>query len=210
MKTKLLFLQDAYLTACETRVLSCERVGELCRVVVEETPFFPAGGGQPGDVGTLGDAKVFDVVEDGQVYHLTDRPLTVGAAVKAEIDWSVRFSRMQNHTGEHLLCGLAHTLYGCENVGFHLTDECVIFDLSKPLTDAQVEELQTRAMEAVYENRAIFAASAGEVGEYRSKLEADDSHSDFRRIAPPWRHTPDVGMRKKRVCRLSQDRRHDA
>jgi len=82
---------------------------------------------------------------------------------------------MQNHTGEHLLCGLAHTLYGCENVGFHLTDECVIFDLSKPLTDAQVEELQTRAMEAVYENRAIFAASAGFVGEYRSKLDADDS-----------------------------------
>lgn len=175
MKTKLLFLENAYTTACQATVRSCEAAGDGFRVVVDQTPFFPSGGGQPGDVGKLGDAKVFDVVEDGEVYHLTDRPLPVGEEVMAEIDWDIRLTRMQNHTGEHLLCGIAHTLYGCENVGFHLTDECVVFDLSKPLTEAQVEELQTRAMEAVYENREIFAKSAGVVGEYRSKLDADDS-----------------------------------
>ncbi len=175
MKTKLLYLDDCYTKACTATVLSCEAQGDGFRVVLDQTPFFPSGGGQPGDVGTINDAIVSDVVEDGEVYHLTDRPLPVGEEVVAEIDWDIRRTRMQNHTGEHLLCGLAHTLYGYENVGFHLTDECVIFDLSGPLTEAQVEELQTRAMEAVYENRAIFAKSAREVGEYRSKLDEDDS-----------------------------------
>lgn len=173
--SELLYLKDAYQARCSAVVQACTPAGEGFFVVLDQTVFFPEGGGQPSDVGRIGTANVLDVREmGGTVVHLTDAPLCVGDEVSAEIDFALRFSRMQNHTGEHLLCGLAHRMYGCENVGFHLTDDVVTFDLDKLLSDAQVAELQEAAMRAVYENREVTAVSAQFVEEYRSKLEADE------------------------------------
>ena len=199
---ELLYLKDAYQTACEATVCACSRAGENFRVVLNQTVFFPAGGGQPADVGMLGNARVLDVrEEDGAVVHITDAPLCVGECVRAEIDWDVRFSRMQNHTGEHLLCGLAHRMYGCENVGFHLTDAVVTFDLDLPLTSAQVDALQVAAMRAVYENREVTCVSAQFVEDYRSKLEADaglrvviiDGYDKCACCAPHVKRTGEIG-----------------
>ena len=113
--------------------------------------------------------------EGGAIWHQTDRPLPAGGNVRGEIDWEVCFSRMQCHTGEHIVSGLFHTLYGLENVGFHLGEEEITIDLSGPVTWADVQEVERRANRAVSENVPVVCAYPApeelEHLEYRSKLD---------------------------------------
>ena len=85
---------------------------------LDQTAYYPEGGGQPYDIGMLGGVKVLEVHEkDGHVVHETEAPLTVGGTVTGEIDWQRRYDHMQNHSGEHLFSGLLHRHYGYDNVG---------------------------------------------------------------------------------------------
>lgn len=153
-----LYEQDAYCRAFEAVVLSCEPCKRGFAVVLDRTAFFPEGGGQPADRGTLGGAAVADVqIENGIVTHTVECPLTAGETVHGEIDWPCRFARMQHHTGEHLISGLLHTLYGLDNVGFHLNDTLVTLDVSGPLDAQQIAAAELAANRAVYENRAVTA-----------------------------------------------------
>ena len=88
--------------------------GETCfAVILDRTAFFPEQGGQKADRGTLGGAKILDVtIRDGIITHLVDAPLSVGSTVTGTVDWARRFDFMQQHTGEHMLSGLAHRLFG--------------------------------------------------------------------------------------------------
>ncbi|MBS2673951.1 metal-dependent hydrolase, partial [Salmonella enterica subsp. enterica serovar Typhimurium] len=89
-------------------------------VVLDRTAFFPEGGGQPCDTGRLGGARVLAVHTDGEtITHTTDAPLTAGETVDGCLDWPARLDAMQQHTGEHILSGALHRLFGAENVGFH-------------------------------------------------------------------------------------------
>lgn len=80
--------------------------------------------------------------KDGDVIHYTSEPLQEGAAVTGKIDWEIRFSRMQQHTAEHILSGLAHSIFGYQNVGFHLSDEICTMDFSGPVTKEEMEEIE--------------------------------------------------------------------
>ncbi len=171
---------DSHLRRFEARVLSCESSGDRWRVLLDQTAFFPEGGGQAADPGTLGGAEVLDVQEEPEgIAHYLDNPLTAGETVIGEIHWPVRFRRMQNHSGEHILSGLAHRLYGYENVGFHLGEDVVTIDLSGELTWPQLLELERLANEAVWKNVPIRAEYPDpEVLkdlEYRSKLELTEN-----------------------------------
>ena len=148
--TQKLYETDAYVQEFAAAVLSCTPAKGGYAVVLDRTAFFPEGGGQPCDLGTLGTAKVTDVHTDGAtITHTTDAPLEPGTAVTGRIDWPRRLDAMQQHTGEHILSGILHRLFGAENVGFHIGTPYVRMDTSIPLSAAQLARAEAEANAAV-------------------------------------------------------------
>lgn len=173
-----LYDQDSHCRSFSATVLSCTPGGPArWHVVLDQTAFFPEGGGQPADQGTLNQqVHVLDVREKGEeIVHITDAPLTPGAAVQGELDWALRFRRMQCHSGEHVISGLAHRLYGCTNVGFHMGEESVILDFDKELTPDQITHIEDLANQVITDNRPVTAAYPDPAIlttlDYRSKLD---------------------------------------
>ena len=126
----------------------------------------------------MGEATVIDVQETkGEIYHTTDKPLTVGETVTGVLDWERRFDYMQQHTGEHIVSGVAHRLFGCENVGFHLSEDIVTVDFDKNLTREQILQIESEANEAVFANAKVNAffpdKETLKTLEYRSKKEIE-------------------------------------
>lgn len=125
-------------------------------ILLDRTAFFPEEGGQGADHGRLGDANVTDVRLSGdEILHITDAPLPVGAEVEGCLDAARRRRHMQVHTGEHILSGVLHTLFGATNVGFHLGDGEVTLDLDIPLAEKELAAAEEAANRAVFENRAV-------------------------------------------------------
>ena len=153
-----LYDKDAYIKEFTATVLSCEAAGDGYAVVLDQTAFFPEEGGQTADSGTLGGARVLDVkLSSGVITHYTDRPLELGACVVGEILWEERFRKMQNHTAEHMLCGICHRLWGCENVGFHLGSRDMTADFDKELSREQLMEAERLVNEAIVANLSVVA-----------------------------------------------------
>ena len=147
-----LFYKDAYRKDFDGVVVSCTKGKKGYEVVLDDTAFYPEGGGQPGDQGTLGDARVLDVHrKEGVVVHYTDKPLDVGSRVHGTIDWQRRFDFMQNHSGEHIYSGLVHKKFGYDNVGFHM-DKVVTVDFSGPMTMEEALEIEKEANQLIYSN----------------------------------------------------------
>ena len=174
--TEKLYERDAYLRRFSATVLDCAPAKGGFAVVLDRTAFYPEGGGQPGDRGTLGGVAVTDTrIADGVVTHLCAAPLAVGAAVEGEIDWARRFDHMQQHSGEHIVSGLICAAKGCNNVGFHLGAESVIIDFDAPLTPAELAEIEAEANAVIWENRPFLVTypdpEALAALEYRSKKE---------------------------------------
>ena len=142
-------------TFCAT-VLSCEATEKGYAVTLDQTAFYPEGGGQACDVGTLGGVKVLDVREKGdQIIHLCDAPLQVGASVEGVLDWDRRFDLMQQHAGEHIVSGIIHKTLGYHNVGFHVGSDVVTIDFDGPITQEQLNDIEKAANEAVWQNLEI-------------------------------------------------------
>ena len=176
METEKLYYQDPYLTAFTARVLTCEPSKTGYLVTLDRTAFYPEGGGQPADHGTLGGAAVTDVHEkDGVIFHTCGAPVETGAAVEGSIDWPRRFDHMQQHSGEHILSGLLCALYDCNNVGFHLGADTVTIDYNRELTWEQVLEAERRANETIWADTPVEitfpSPEALEQLHYRSKKE---------------------------------------
>ena len=172
--TQKIYESDAYVKIFVAKVLDCTSDGDGFLVVLDRTAFFPEGGGQPCDTGTLGDARVLAVHTDGvTITHRTDAPLPVGSEVEGRIDWAARLDAMQQHTGEHILSGTLHRLYGAENVGFHIGDPYVRMDTSIPLTPEQLARAEAEANAAVRADTPVrcWIPDAEELAatEYRSK-----------------------------------------
>ena len=176
MKTKKLYDIDAYQTEFEAIVLSCEKEDDRYCVVLDQTLFFPEEGGQTPDKGTLNGVEVLDVQIKGEVvFHYTEDPLDVNAAIKGIIEWSHRFSNMQQHSAEHIFSGLAHKKYGMTNVGFHLSNQIVTMDFDGVFSEEQLREMEREVNEAIVANVEIKTGYPSkeelENLEYRSKIE---------------------------------------
>ncbi len=157
-KTERLFDSDAYLSRFEATVVSSFDEDGRHVAALDRTAFFPDEGGQSPDTGTLSGVRVTYVYEkDGHIYHVTESSLAEGGTVTGEIDFDSRYRKMQSHTGEHVLCGCAHRLYGAENVGFHLSEEYVRVDLDVYLDAEAVERIEREANDAVRGNHAVRA-----------------------------------------------------
>ena len=113
-----------------------------------------------------------------KIYHYSDLPLDVGKRVHGKIDFAPRFRNMQNHSGEHIISGIAHNLFGYENVGFHLGEDNVTMDLNGPLSEDDIERIEALANEIVYKNMPIRAYYPDENElenlEYRAKGEIEE------------------------------------
>ena len=159
METVRLYYQDAHLREFSAHVVSCEPEKDHWAVVLDQTAFYPEGGGQPGDTGTLDSARVLDTHARGEeIVHDCDAPLSVGSAVQGTIDWARRFDYMQQHSGEHIVSGIIHRRFGYENVGFHMGADMVTIDFSGMLTMDDVREIEREANEAVWANLPIVVS----------------------------------------------------
>ena len=175
-----LYDSDSHLYTFQATVLRCDPDGSRFAVELDRTAFFPEGGGQYADTGKIGEASVLDVQEtDNAILHFTDRALPVGAVVTGTLDSEKRFVRMQNHSGEHIVSGIIHRLYGLDNVGFHLGDGDMTVDYNGNLTRSDLDRVEAMANEAVARNIPITAeypdARTLETLSYRSKLDLTEN-----------------------------------
>ena len=151
-----LFENNSYLTRFTARVLSCAQGKKGYDVTLDQTAFFPERGGQPYDTGTLGGVQVLEVHDrGGQIVHTCAAPLEVGSQVEGIVDWERRLDHMQQHSGEHIVSGLAHAKYGCDNVGFHMGSDVVTIDLNVELDQQQLEELELEANRYLWQDRPV-------------------------------------------------------
>ena len=168
MKTTRLFDQNSHLYTFQAAVLSAEagKTPDTLSVVLDGTAFFPEGGGQYPDKGVLAGCPVTDVQEkNGVITHTVSlshlngepHPFAEGATVQGELDAAIRFARMQNHSGEHIISGIVHRLYGYRNVGFHLGDGDVTLDFNGVLTRDQLDTIEEEANAIVAANLPVKA-----------------------------------------------------
>ena len=156
METRKLYYEDCHLREFSATVIACTQTEKGFLVELDATAFYPEGGGQACDLGTLGGAKVLHVREDGeQIRHLCDQALPVGGQVTGVINWARRFDLMQQHTGEHIVSGILHAMFGCHNVGFHIGADAVTVDFDVPVPAESLETVEQQANRAVYENLPV-------------------------------------------------------
>lgn len=159
MTTQKRYYEDCHLRIFSAQVLSCTPVQNGFAVILDQTAFYPEGGGQACDLGSLGQAQVLDVQEDGeQVVHICDCPLTPGELVEGTIDWERRFDLMQQHTGEHILSGLIHKRFGYQNSGFHVGKGIMEVDFDGPIPADALAELEEAANRIVWENLPVLCS----------------------------------------------------
>ena len=134
--TEKLYYKDSYIKEFKGTVIECRATDIGFAVILDKTAFFPEGGGQYADTSKIGSVNVLDVKisKDGIITHYTDGEVTVGEEVGCTLDFEKRLRKMQNHSGEHIVSGLVYSLYGYDNVGFHLGHEDVTMDFDGTLT----------------------------------------------------------------------------
>lgn len=149
-----LYYQTPYVKSFMCTIEQCEESGKgTWLAVLNQTGFYPEGGGQPFDTGMLNGVAVLSVHERGDVIiHELAAPLEPGTLAEGIIDWQKRYDNMQQHTGEHILSGLVHRRFGYDNVGFHMGSEEVTVDFNGPITPEQLDQLENEANQAVYDN----------------------------------------------------------
>ena len=156
METRKLYYEDPMLKEFTAKVVTCDQTPKGYAVILDATAFYPEGGGQACDLGTLGGVNVLDVREQGEaIVHLCDAPLEVGATVTGIMDWQRRFDLMQQHTGEHIISGILHKHFGCHNVGFHVGITTVTIDFDVPIPADALPQIEKEANAAIYENLPV-------------------------------------------------------
>lgn len=182
--TKRLYYEDAYLTEFEAEVVSCRETEGGCIVVLDQTVFYPEGGGQPCDLGILhvldreksgsaeksdaglsegseeelSEVRVLDVQEGGgEVLHFCSEPLVAGTRVRGRIDRARRLTHMREHSGEHIISGIICKTHGYSNIGFHMGKDFVTIDFSGILTEEDIAAAERAANEKVLEDVEILA-----------------------------------------------------
>lgn len=162
METEKIYYADCHCATFRARVLECSETEGGFAVTLDRTAFYPLGGGQAADTGALGGVRVLDTREEGEnIVHLCDGPLTVGSTVDGQIDYEARFVRMQQHTGEHIVSGILHRLYGCHNTGFHMNQTGIVIDFDTVIPAEKLPEIEREANEAIWENIPLHIWTPG-------------------------------------------------
>ena len=156
MQTRKLYYEDSHMQRFTATVLSCTDIGKGFEVILDATAFYPEGGGQAADTGTLGGVRVIDTRERGEtVVHLCDGPLKEGAQVEGVIDYALRFPRMQQHSGEHIVSGILFRRYGWQNRGFHMGTDLITVDTEGVVPQEDLAAIEAEANAAVWANLPV-------------------------------------------------------
>lgn len=156
MKTRKLYYEDSHMTEFTATVLSCTQVEKGYEVVLDATAFYPEGGGQAADTGYLNGIRVLDTRErEESVVHMCEAPLEVGTSAEGMIDWTARFHRMQQHSGEHIVSGIINRRYGYHNVGFHMGSDVITIDFDGVIPEEDLASLEAEANSAVWQNLEV-------------------------------------------------------
>lgn len=163
MLTNALFYRDPYCAVFTAVVTGCQEVKGGFAVTLSDTAFYPEGGGQACDLGTLNGINVLDVREkDDQVIHLCQKPLAVGETAEGRILWDRRFDLMQQHTGEHMVSGIIHSRYGYHNVGFHMGSELVTIDFDGMIPAEALPEIEEEVNRRIWQNLPVTCSFPSE------------------------------------------------
>ncbi len=182
--TEKLYDLDSYVTEFDCKVISLYSDERFTYIETDRTAFFPEGGGQTSDRGVLGDVYVENVqIIDGKIVHIVENnaenveKLSVEAKIFGKIDLNKRFSDMQQHTGEHIFSGIVHSLFGFDNVGFHLSADSVTVDFNGELSDDDICKVQNLVNKVIWKDIEIKVSypTKEELStlSYRSKKEID-------------------------------------
>ena len=172
--TRKLYYEDSDLLQFQATITGCTAVKGGYQVTLDQTAFYPEGGGQPWDTGMLGDTAVLQVTELGEdVLHLCNKPLEVGETVEGTVNGDRRLDLMQQHSGEHILSGIICSKYGVSNVGFHVGAHIMEIDFDRPIPAEDLSELEKTANEAIWKNLPVICGYPEQLGEYRSKKELE-------------------------------------
>ncbi len=207
--TRKLYYEDSHIKQFTATVLSCTEGKDRWEVVLDQTAFFPGGGGQLPDTGTIGGVRVIGAKEQGEdVVHYLKSPVPVGGSVECRLNWNQRLRRMQNHSGEHVVSGVIHKMFGYENVGFHMGEDFITIDYSGELTPGQVYEVEREANLAVAANVPVYTLFPDKqtlaAMDYRSKKELQgqvrivnvEGYDTCACCAPHVSYTGEIGMIK--------------
>lgn len=162
MRTKRLYEMNPYEREFKARILDRRTAGDRCGIVLDQTLFYPASGGQPPDKGILAGLRVEDVFEEGEaIVHVLEGRVEGSDTVDGKIDWERRFDHMQQHTGQHILSQSFLQEASANTVSFHLGDEAATIDLDRDVTSPElIRGVETRANRTVFENRAVHLHEA--------------------------------------------------
>lgn len=171
-----LYYKDGYLKEFEAVVKECIEEDKKIKIILDNTAFYPEGGGQPSDTGFIDNVRVLKVEEkENEIYHIVDKKINVGKKVFCKINFEERFQNMQNHTAEHIVSGIICKKYNTSNVGFHIGKDFVTLDFKITLSEKQLREIESIANNAIYENieviSKIYTPEEIKSINYRSKID---------------------------------------
>ena len=155
--TKELFYENMYLSESKAKVLNCTKSQKGYEIILDSTIFYPMGGGQYGDKGYILDSfgKRVDIsdtyLKNNYIVHLGNDFLDEGSEVKIFIDWELRYARMQEHSGEHIISGLVTKYFGYQNVGFHMGNDEITIDYNGVITKESLDKIEIEANKIIYE-----------------------------------------------------------
>ena len=154
--TRKLYYEDCHMSRFQAQVTGCEKCEKGYEIRLDATAFYPEGGGQACDLGTLNGVQVLDVRErEEEILHLCEAPLEVGSTVEGIIDYDRRFDLMQQHTGEHIVSGIINRRYGFHNVGFHMGSAMIEIDFDGVVPAEDLRSIEQEANSALWQNLPI-------------------------------------------------------
>ncbi len=180
--TKKLYYQDPYLTKFQAKILNARERDNFFHLLLDQTAFYPGGGGQPADKGTINDIEVKKIyTEEDKIFHVvTKMPNT--DLIKGVIDKKFRLEMMQQHLGQHILSAVLYKNFSAKTVGFHLSENNLTIDTDRNLSPAQIEKTEKMANEIIYSNLNVKKIYPGEEELKNMPLRKDPSVSDNIRI----------------------------
>ncbi len=154
--TRKLFYQDPYQFEFSAQVLSCPAEDDHFVVILDQSCFYPGGGGQPADHGWLNEIPVSDVqVRNGEILHYTRTPLPEGA-VKGRIDFRRRFDFMQQHTGQHIFSRSLQTVGNYRTLSVHFGEDYTAIEVdAAEIPEEKLLQAEELANRIVQENRPV-------------------------------------------------------
>ena len=183
MATEKIYYQDSEKKSCQAMVLQCRKGKKGYEILLDRTVFYPEGGGQPYDQGTLNQVQVLEVHEQGEeIWHYTKEPLEEGCQVTAQIDWERRLDGMHQHLGQHVLSGSFFNLFNANTFAIHLGSDVSTVDIYGVLTEEQVRAAEKLANKVIRDNLSVdsFVPSKSELKKLTLRRALPNTEEDIR------------------------------